>query len=193
MFFSSIFLTTASSHPNASKWPSANIIEDALAKVPEQTRVQAYSAYLGFTKTLMKRYRLTLETVVEKANEFAASLGFDEPPPLPQSMVSKMGLKGVPGLVIEGRGLVRAHAPTGRTGGGRGPHGRKPDPRAKNAHLQRQRQGSSRGDRGGDQSASAGPSSKPRVPRESLGTSATEEPMRKKPRRVAGGSGGDEW
>ncbi|KAK3986782.1 P-loop containing nucleoside triphosphate hydrolase protein, partial [Cladorrhinum sp. PSN332] len=97
----------AYSHPNASKWPSSDIIEDALAKVPEQIKAQAYSAYLGFTKSLMKRYRLTPEMVVEKANELAASLGFDDDPPaLMQSTVSKMGLKGVPGLNIEGKGMV---------------------------------------------------------------------------------------
>ncbi|KAK4164327.1 putative ATP-dependent RNA helicase MSS116 mitochondrial precursor [Cladorrhinum sp. PSN259] len=208
----------AYAHPNSSKWPSAAIIEDALAKVPEQNKVQAYSAYLGFTKTLMKRYRLSPEMVVEKANEFAASMGFDEPPALPQSTVSKMGLKGVPGLNIEGKGTVRAQAPpTGRTGGGRDQYGRKPDPRAQNqrppfkggngngngnSNVNRQPFKSGGRQRFEPGSGSQQPqrqqqasffstSSKSRGPRESLGNvSAAEEPKRKRPRRVGGGGGG---
>ncbi|KAK4221528.1 putative ATP-dependent RNA helicase MSS116 mitochondrial precursor [Podospora fimiseda] len=198
----------AYAHPKASTWPSENIIEDALARLPVEVKASAYSAYLGFTKGLMKRYRLTPETVVEKANELAASLGFDDgPPPLMQSTVSKMGLKGVPGLNIEGKGMVRGHAPTGRTGGGRDHHGRKPDPRVQGrkpegsgwsggfntASPRAQQQPFNKGGRqrfeprvANAQASfySTSSSSKPRAPRESLGSNAAEEPRRKKPKRV---------
>lgn len=41
------------------------------------------------------------------ANEYAAGLGFEEPPPIEGRIIGKMGFKGVPGLVV-GPNLPRA-------------------------------------------------------------------------------------
>lgn len=174
-------------HPKASTWPSKSIIEQALARVDDDTKVKAYVASLGFTKTLMKRYRLSPTAVVDLSNTFAYSLGLEEIPALPQSTVSKMGLKGVKGLVIEGKGLVRgAPPPTGRTGGGRS-NGRfnGPDPRVP---KQQRGSGPSNGDGfGGHNSPSGGGSGRGggqrRGPRGSTGANA-DEPSRKRPRRA---------
>lgn len=108
-----------STHPKASAYPSAKIIKDAIAKVPEQTRMQAYISNLGFIKSLMKLYRVDATTVVDIGNRFGKSIGFDKPPALEQRLVSKMGLKGVPGLAIEGKGPVVGSAPAGPAQGRR--------------------------------------------------------------------------
>mmetsp|Transcript_38354 Transcript_38354/g.41576 ORF Transcript_38354/g.41576 Transcript_38354/m.41576 type:complete len:894 (-) Transcript_38354:433-3114(-) len=75
---------------------------------------QAYAAFLGYYKGQMKRMTLrNSEELVRTANDFATSSGFVQgPPALQKSTVSKMGLKGVPGLNIS------SHSSTG--GGGRG-------------------------------------------------------------------------
>jgi ATP-dependent RNA helicase MSS116 len=88
--------------------------------------VQAYISNLGFIKSLMKLYRVDAPTVVKLGNQFAKSIGLDDPPPLGQSLVSKMGLKGVPGLVIEGKGLVVGSAPAAPPAQGRRPPPRNP-------------------------------------------------------------------
>ncbi|KAL1840466.1 hypothetical protein VTJ49DRAFT_463 [Mycothermus thermophilus] len=93
-------------HPQASTWPSKTIIESALARVPAQAKEQAYIGNLGFIKSLMKRYRLDPAGVVALANRFAAAFGCDGIPVLSPMLVGKMGLKNVPGLVVEGKGLI---------------------------------------------------------------------------------------
>lgn len=103
-----------STHPKAATIPSAEIIEKALEKVPEQTKEQAYVAFLGFTKALKKIHGMDAPAVVKLANRFSESLGLDEPPALEPSTVGKMGLKGVPGLTI------RRGAAGGNKGGNRG-------------------------------------------------------------------------
>jgi ATP-dependent RNA helicase MSS116 len=98
--------------------------------VPQQTKEQAYIGNLGFIKSLMKRYRLQPAGVVELANRFAKSFGCDDIPVLSPMLVGKMGLRGVPGLVVEGKGLIAGpppgSAPAGGArgnGGGRGNNG----------------------------------------------------------------------
>ena len=82
----------------AAKVPSAKIIEEALAKVPEVTKAQAYVAYLGFSKALKKIHGVDAEGVVKLANQFSEAMGLEEPPYLEKSTIGKMGLKGVPGI-----------------------------------------------------------------------------------------------
>mmetsp|Transcript_28951 Transcript_28951/g.43731 ORF Transcript_28951/g.43731 Transcript_28951/m.43731 type:complete len:732 (+) Transcript_28951:146-2341(+) len=89
----------------------------------------AYQAFLGYYNSNVRRLKMQggKEGLVQLANEYSTVLGFPKgnPPPLQAKTVGKMGLKGVPGLVIEkgfgggGRGNGgRGHA--GRGGGGRG-------------------------------------------------------------------------
>ncbi|KAK5656747.1 hypothetical protein OQA88_4295 [Cercophora sp. LCS_1] len=121
--------TTSIIHPKAASVPSTEIIKAALEKVPSQAKEQAYVAFLGFSKALKKIHGLDGPEVVQLANNFSESLGLEEPPALEQSTVSKMGLKGVPGLIIQGKGLINGGGPRpgggGRSGrGGRGGRGR---------------------------------------------------------------------
>jgi len=109
-------------HPKAEAIPSEEIIAKALANVPDQTKSQAYIAFLGFTKTLKRVHGLDAPAVVQLANRFATlAMGMDEPPPVEASTVGKMGLKGVPGLIIYGKdGVPRSEnkRPNPRMGSG---------------------------------------------------------------------------
>ncbi|KAK3685236.1 P-loop containing nucleoside triphosphate hydrolase protein [Podospora appendiculata] len=116
---------TTTVHPRASPTLSADVIRQALEKIPEQSKTQAYVAFLGFTKTLKKVHGLESNGVVQLANRFAASMGCTEPPALESSTVGKMGLKGVPGLIIKGRNGVPAGEPS-RNSRGPMPRGKKP-------------------------------------------------------------------
>lgn len=94
----------------AAKVPSAEIIEQALAKVPEVNKAQAYVAYLGFSKALKKIHGVDAEGVVKLANQFAEAMGLDQPPFLEKSTIAKMGLKGVPGLRVMPKGSGRPNS-----------------------------------------------------------------------------------
>ncbi|KAL1835665.1 hypothetical protein VTK73DRAFT_5471 [Phialemonium thermophilum] len=101
---------------------SRQIIDQALANVPEAAKVQAYVSFLGFTKTLTKVHGLPAAGVVALANRYAASLGLASPPVLEAQTVGKMGLKGVPGLNVRSGGGGGGGGGGGRRGrgGGRG-------------------------------------------------------------------------
>ncbi|KAE8699800.1 DEAD-box ATP-dependent RNA helicase 31 [Hibiscus syriacus] len=69
----------------------------ALSHVEMKAKESAYQAWLGYynsDKNVGKdKYRL-----VELANEFSRSMGLDNPPAIPKLVLSKMGLRNVPGL-----------------------------------------------------------------------------------------------
>lgn len=111
--------------------------------VLSKTGSAAYQAFLGYYKGQMKRMVRVRGPgdLVTIANDFAADMGFLDPPQLQKSTVSKMGLKGVAGLNIgssglgsgsyrggahaksSGRPTSRASTPRGNGGGkGRGGH-----------------------------------------------------------------------
>ena len=79
-------------------------------QVPDETKSMAYAAWLGFYKSA-PGMSMGAAQVVELANAFSRIIGCAEPPELEAKTVGKMGLKGVPGLRIAGRG-------TGGPGGG---------------------------------------------------------------------------
>lgn len=63
----------------------------------------AYQAFLGYYLGQMKRLNMNKkETLVEIVNEFSTAMGFLRPPTLAKNMVGKMGLKGIPGISVEG-------------------------------------------------------------------------------------------
>ncbi|MES1911709.1 MAG: hypothetical protein MHM6MM_004102 [Cercozoa sp. M6MM] len=64
---------------------------------------QAYQAFLGFYNSNLKKLGWNKNKVllVDKANEFAQVIGFDESPALLKRTVGKMGLKGVRGLRVQ--------------------------------------------------------------------------------------------
>lgn len=101
----------------------AAAVREAAARVDNKTAASTYVAFLGYYKTGAKFVGLDAERLVQTANEYASAvLGRDSPPELEAKTVGKMGLKGVPGLVI---GPPRARNGDGgarggpRAGGGR--------------------------------------------------------------------------
>jgi ATP-dependent RNA helicase MSS116 len=80
----------------------------------------AYQAFLGYYLGQMKRIRMKRkERLVDIANEFSASMGFENPPVLGGNMVKKMGLDGVAGLLVGKSGggkSGRSHTPPKRDG-----------------------------------------------------------------------------
>ena len=91
----------------------------AVRKMNNLTLVMAYQAWLGFYNSNLKLLRWSKEDLVAEANDWFASLGQSEPPALLAKTVGKMGLKGVPGLRVEGKGGVPRRE-GGGGGGGRG-------------------------------------------------------------------------
>ena len=76
-------------------------IETAMTLVPEKTKAQTYSAWLGFYKPFCRKMGLTPAQLVQMANFLATDvLGCPEPPGLLKKTVGMMGLKGVPGLNV---------------------------------------------------------------------------------------------
>ncbi|KAK1835753.1 P-loop containing nucleoside triphosphate hydrolase protein [Podospora conica] len=84
--------------PKAAQVKSAEAIESALAKIPEETKSRAYVSFLGFAVAASRTTSLSKPDTVYWANQYAASLGFEEPPPIQKRTIGMMGLKGVPGL-----------------------------------------------------------------------------------------------
>jgi hypothetical protein len=75
---------------------------------------KAWAAWLGCYNSMSKQLGWTKEALVQASLEYALSIGLPRMPSIPKRTVSKMGLVGVPGLVIV------ADTPGGRPGGGRG-------------------------------------------------------------------------
>ncbi|KOO33436.1 hypothetical protein Ctob_012217, partial [Chrysochromulina tobinii] len=77
-------------------------VDTAMRSLPPHTLECAYQAYLGFYNSYLKRLRWDREEVVRRANDFSAAvLCLPSPPALQAKTVGKMGLKGVPGLIID--------------------------------------------------------------------------------------------
>eukprot|EP00658_Telonema_sp_P-2_P078180 TRINITY_DN7261_c0_g1_i1.p1 TRINITY_DN7261_c0_g1~~TRINITY_DN7261_c0_g1_i1.p1 ORF type:complete len:171 (+),score=18.32 TRINITY_DN7261_c0_g1_i1:448-960(+) len=76
-------------------------IRDAVAQVPDATKVKAYQSWLG-NRNSNRGLRWSKPHLVVQANKMAVDfLGWPDaelPPPINAVTVGKMGLKGVPGL-----------------------------------------------------------------------------------------------
>jgi ATP-dependent RNA helicase MSS116 len=97
-----------------------------LAKLPYQTKAMAYAAWLGYYNSAKVSW--SKPELVRQANYFATDCLFlPSPPELQRKTVGKMGLKGVPGLVLEAAPQQQqqqrqgnfAQAPQQQRGGGR--------------------------------------------------------------------------
>ena len=67
---------------------------------------QAYQAWLGYYNGLQRKCGFNPTQLVATANQFASCIGLAEPPALRAQTVGKMGLRGTPGLRVEGKGGV---------------------------------------------------------------------------------------
>eukprot|EP00475_Leptophrys_vorax_P023608 TRINITY_DN3231_c0_g1_i1.p1 TRINITY_DN3231_c0_g1~~TRINITY_DN3231_c0_g1_i1.p1 ORF type:complete len:525 (-),score=160.88 TRINITY_DN3231_c0_g1_i1:95-1435(-) len=65
------------------------------------TAKQAYKAWLGYRKSFAGPLGFSPAQLVQKANEYSSYIGLREVPALQKKTIGMMGLKGVPGLVIE--------------------------------------------------------------------------------------------
>eukprot|EP00967_Tisochrysis_lutea_P087786 scaffold124252_cov30-Tisochrysis_lutea.AAC.2 len=97
-------------------------IRAAFASLPALTHAAAYQAYLGFYNSHLKRLNWSREECVARANEYACTvLGLSSPPPLEAKTIGKMGLKGVPGLVVASSGGHGGRHGGHKVAGGKGP------------------------------------------------------------------------
>lgn len=78
----------------------------SLSKIEPQLSSMAYQTWLGYYNSCKGAFRSKEELVVQ-ANLFAKTMGCEQPPALLKSTVGKMGLKGVPGLNIDGKPISR--------------------------------------------------------------------------------------
>ena len=95
-------LSISSQTLSAETLPSQEIT-DALMLVDNQTKAQAYGAWLGYYKQFLGKMGVKPQQFVEMANIYAMEiLGYPGtlPPPMEARTVGKMGLKGVKGLNI---------------------------------------------------------------------------------------------
>ena len=89
-----------------------------IKRMNRKTCEMAFQAWLGFYNSNTKTTGWSKSELVAEANNWYYSLGFSEPPALQAKTVGKMGLKGTPGLRVEGKG--HGGGGGGRGGGGRG-------------------------------------------------------------------------
>ncbi|KAJ3276706.1 hypothetical protein HK104_003606, partial [Borealophlyctis nickersoniae] len=83
-------------------------VEEGMRGVGGDVKGMAYSSWLGYYKSSLKILHLTPTHLVQHANAFALDvLLCPAVPALNKVTVGKMGLKGVPGLVIEAGGEER--------------------------------------------------------------------------------------
>jgi ATP-dependent RNA helicase MSS116 len=76
---------------------------DAVSKSEalELSAQRAYGAWLGYYKGNLKKCGWKAPELVQNANQWAKSVGLKEQPRLQKKTIGKMGLKGVPGLLID--------------------------------------------------------------------------------------------
>ncbi|KAF4949471.1 hypothetical protein FSARC_13455 [Fusarium sarcochroum] len=110
--------------------PTGDVLELA-EKMEEDDKARIYQAWLGYYNNYLKSFRWDKEELVRQANVYAREgLGSPDTPSIQKSTASKMGLRGVKGLVtVADRPRQKHGAPgnggrSGGQGGGRGRRGR---------------------------------------------------------------------
>ena len=101
-------------------------VSTALSRVPGNAELkaateQAYRAWMGYYNGNLRKCGWDKPTLVHEANKIASFLGLVQQPSLQKKTIGKMGLKGVPGLIIEKQeGELRKGERKKVTRGGRG-------------------------------------------------------------------------
>lgn len=72
-------------------------IQEKMDQIDTSIKEAAYHAWLGYYNSINAIGR-DKTTLVELANQFAASIGLENPPALFRKTAVKMGLKGIPGI-----------------------------------------------------------------------------------------------
>ena len=106
------------------QYPELPLAREAVSNAVKslEGKHKIYQAWLGYYKGSLKQLKWTPAELVRQANTFAVqSLGSPEVPGIEKTVVGKMGLKGVPGLVvIPNRPRDNQHSRGGGGGGGGG-------------------------------------------------------------------------
>ena len=81
-------------------------VSTALSRVPGNAELkasseQAYRAWMGYYNGQLRKCGWDKPTLVKEANKMATYYGLVQQPALLKKTVGMMGLKGVPGLLIE--------------------------------------------------------------------------------------------
>ncbi|KAL6556372.1 hypothetical protein OROGR_005660 [Orobanche gracilis] len=74
-------------------------IEESLDKIDTSVKEAAYHSWLGYYNSISTIGR-DKTTLAELANQFSASIGLQKPPAMYRKTALKMGLKGIPGILI---------------------------------------------------------------------------------------------
>ena len=102
-----------------------NNVNNALRRVDNRTKEQAYVAWLGFYNSSTGKMGWDKRRLVEEGNRYALEiLGCAGLPGILKKTVGMMGLKGVPGLNLVSELPGQGGGGGGRGGGGRGGGGR---------------------------------------------------------------------
>lgn len=74
---------------------ATTLIKQALAGVDDDSKAQAYQAWLGYYKGNLRAYGWSCEELIHQAENYARSLEYGGPgaPPLFTTTIGKMGLK----------------------------------------------------------------------------------------------------
>jgi len=96
-------------------------LDNVLSEVPDNEELyinakKTYISSIGYYNGQLRRLNMSKKTLIATFNEYAVKgLGLDEIPGILKRTVGKMGMKGVPGIVIE----TMQHQQRGRNRGGR--------------------------------------------------------------------------
>lgn len=90
----------AGASDEVAQWQSQ--VDKAMDRVDQESKAQAYRAWLGYYKALLKAMGWTSAQLVQEANKYSSeTLRYGKVPPgIERKTIGKMGLKGVPGLNI---------------------------------------------------------------------------------------------
>lgn len=119
MFFPQSVLKAIPFVPSTADFSLAPQVESIVEQMEDKQKAKIYQAWLGYYKGHMKHFMWDNEELVAQAIVFARhGLRFPGTPPIERSVVSKMRLRGVKGLVVVPDAQNRHHR--GKNGGALG-------------------------------------------------------------------------
>ena len=62
---------------------------------------KSYVAWMGYYKSNLKKCGFSPTSLVQAANKWAFDVGLESQPRLQRKTIGKMGMKGVPGILVE--------------------------------------------------------------------------------------------
>ncbi|RKF74986.1 ATP-dependent RNA helicase MSS116, mitochondrial [Golovinomyces cichoracearum] len=111
-FFPSKFLSDINFKEASADVSSKSQVTEIVKNMEADAHKKTYQAWLGYYKNHVKGLKWTMHELVEQANKFAIEcLGAAEPPTLTKDVVSKMGLRGIPGLNVKPKQIRQPKTP----------------------------------------------------------------------------------